>query len=301
MGRADQILREAAATQYNTLTRAEVLAVGGSDRVIANRLASGTWTRTHAGVYRMEPTAETWKLKVLAAVRAGGEGTLASHRAALVLWNLDGLTRAPVEITAPYSNRPIPQKVIVHRTRRPMDGVEVEGIAVTSPERTLLDCASLLPTVVVAKATESAIRKRLTSTEQISAHLAAKGGRGVRGTRKLRWVLAERIAETATGSASESELLYQIRREGLPEPVLQYEVISSEGERFLLDLYWPDRSKAVEVDGLDAHDSADALDSDLKRQNTLMDMGIDLRRFSAREIRRNPERVVGQIRRFLGA
>ncbi len=90
-----------------------------------------------------------------------------------------------------------------------------------------------------------------------------------------------------------------MRLAGVPEPVLQKEFLSRDGERMLPDFYWTDREKAVEVDGVDAHDSAERLDRDLKRQNALMDLGIELRRFSAREVRRNPGRVVDEIRAFL--
>ena len=82
-----------------------------------------------------------------------------------------------------------------------MEAERVQGIPVTTPERTLLDCASILPAIVVAKAVESAIRKRLTTTDRINEVLAAKGGRGVRGTRKLRWIVSQRVADTATGRA----------------------------------------------------------------------------------------------------
>ena len=51
-----------------------------------------------------------------------------------------------------------------------------------------------------------------------------------------------------------------MRKALLPEPELQHEFFSNKGERMLPDFYWPDRGKAVEVDGLDAHDSADRLD-----------------------------------------
>jgi very-short-patch-repair endonuclease len=182
-----------------------------------------------------------------------------------------------------------------------MDHVLVDGLRVTTPERTLLDCCSVLPALIVAKALESAIRKRLTTEERIYATLVEKGGRGVKGSKKLRWILAERISDTTTASGSESELLYHMRMALLPLPILEQEFFSADGQRMVPDFYWPNRHKAVEVDGLDAHDSADKLDRDLKRQNALMDLGIELRRFSAREVRRNPQGVVGQIRQFLQA
>jgi len=89
-----------------------------------------------------------------------------------------------------------------------------------------------------------------------------------------------------------------MQRARLPRPELGFELFP-DGERRVPDFIWPDVGKAVEVDGIDAHASADKLDDDLSRQNALMDLGYEIRRFSARQIRRNPEEVVEQIRRFL--
>jgi very-short-patch-repair endonuclease len=244
---------------------------------------------------------QQWVECLRAAVLAGGPGSLVSHRAALVLWRLDGLSSAPVEMTVPYSNRPIPSGVIVHRTRRPMDRVVVEGLPVVSVERTLLDVASMLSPIVLGKAVESSIRLRLTNVDSILEEIALKGGRGVRGTKRLKQVMADRHQDTATDSGAESELIFHLRRRGVPEPEIQVPLQSPSGRRIRPDFLWPTLGKAVEVDGLDAHSSADALDSDLARQNILLEMGIELRRFSARQVRRNPGQVVEEIRRFLAS
>ncbi|MGD2061195.1 MAG: DUF559 domain-containing protein, partial [Acidimicrobiia bacterium] len=152
--------------------------------------------------------------------------------------------------------------------------------------------------ILIGKALDSAIRRNLTTVDRVYDLLVAKGGRGVKGTRALRWVVQERIHDTATGSGSEFELLYHMQLAFLPRPELQYPLFPESGRR-VPDFYWPERGKAVEVDGVDAHASAEHLDDDLKRQNELLNLGIELRRFSAREIRRNPDRVVAQIRQFL--
>lgn len=301
MGRDQNDLVGIAAGQRYLVTRREALDTGMSMTAIRRKLATGELVRRQAGVYQVDSRPQEWRDRLMSALLAAGPASLVSHRAALVLWELDGISSAPLEVTAPYSNRPIPNGVVVHRTRRSMDHVLVDGLRVTTPERTLLDCCSVLPALIVAKALESAIRKRLTTEERIYATLVEKGGRGVKGSKKLRWILAERISDTTTASGSESELLYHMRMALLPLPILEQEFFSADGQRMVPDFYWPNRHKAVEVDGLDAHDSADKLDRDLKRQNALMDLGIELRRFSAREVRRNPQGVVGQIRQFLQA
>lgn len=116
----------------------------------------------------------------------------------------------------------------------------------------------------------------------------------------MREVLKDRFHDTATDSGAEFELLYHMQRGGLPRPELGFELHTESGRR-VPDFIWPDRGKAVEVDGVDAHNSADRLDDDLIRQNDLMNMGLEIRRFSARRIRRHPQAVVDQIRQFLEA
>ncbi len=197
-----------------------------------------------------------------------------------------------------FGNLAIPHSVIVHRTRRERERRLVREIPVTTVERTLLDCSAQLSSLVIGKALDSAIRKKLTTVDAVYDLLVEKGGRGVRGTKRLRWVIQERLHDTATGSGSEFELLYHMRMAFLPRPEVQYSLFPANGRR-VPDFYWPEKKKAVEVDGVDAHSSADKLDDDLKRQNELMDLGIELRRFSAREVRRNPKGVVTQIRQFL--
>lgn len=299
MGSENDVLFGIAKEQRYLLTRQEILSRGETEGALRWKLQTGLWQKRQAGVYQVDWRPQEWRDQLMAALLAAGPESLASHRAAMVLWDLDGIWSAPAEITAPYSNRPIPKGVVVHRTRRPMKHALIDGMRVTTPERTLLDCCSVLPTLVMTKALESAIRKRLVTEESIYATLVGEGGRGVKGTKKLRFVLAERISDISTDSGSETELLYHMRAAFLPRPVLGQEFFAADGQRMVPDFYWPHRHKAVEVDGLDAHDSADKLDHDLKRQNALMDLGIELRRFSAREVRRNPQLVVAQIRQFL--
>jgi very-short-patch-repair endonuclease len=115
----------------------------------------------------------------------------------------------------------------------------------------------------------------------------------------FRGILNSRASDTATGSGSETEALYRLRRAGVTEPLLQHRFVALDGDPIHPDFYWPTLNKAVEIDGIDAHDSADKLDHDLQRQNKLMDLGVELRRFSARQVRRDPSGFVADVRRFL--
>ncbi len=283
--------------QGYVITRDQALQSDGASTV-RWKVDTGLWVRRQRGVYQVDRRPQTLLEKVWAAVLAGGPGSLASHRTALLIWRLDGLSTAPVEVTVPYSNRPVPSGVIVHRTRRVQDEDEVSGLPVTSVPRTLLDCAGLLPEIVVTKAVDSAIRQGLTSLAELYYFTNLRGGRGVRGTKRLRWVATAYESDSAPGSPAESEAFFHIRNSSLPLPVLQQEFLTRNGRR-VPDFFWQELNKAVEIDGLGTHSSADALDDDLSRQNDLLELGIELRRFSARQVRRDPTRFIEDLRRYL--
>jgi hypothetical protein len=299
MGERENAVVRLAAQQRFLVARGQIVDAGFSGALIQKRVAEGRWLRREHGVYQIDMRPQKWIDRVVAAILAAGPEALASHRTAMKLWDLDGLSRVPVELTVPFGHLPVPEDVIVHRTRRVRDVDVVDGIAVTSPPRTLLDCAAVVPASVLVKALDSAIRLKITTVEEMAHFVAERGGRGVKGTRKLSDVVSDYTSDTSTSSPAESLALFYLRRGGIPEPVSQYEFITRSGPR-RPDFYWPMAKKAVEVDGLETHSSAAALDDDLERQNDLLDLGIELRRFSARQVRRNPERFVTDVRKFLG-
>lgn len=296
MGDVDKRLRTRA-----VVSRAMVLAAGGSDDLISARVRRGWWTALHAGVYRIGPPTNSWMERLEAGLLACGEGAVVSHRAAWRLWDLDGLSTRLVEVTVPYTNAPVPEGVLRHRTRRRIEAAYRHGLAVTPIERTLLDVAPLVPVVVLAKGVDSAIRQEVTSHADIARTLAEKGGRGVRGTGKLLSVIDWSERSGPTGSPAEVELLTGMRRNGIPEPTPQWEVAATSGQTYRVDFGWPDLLKGVEVDGYDAHAGRENLERDLKRQNALLDAGVQLRRFTAQAIRNDLDGVLSAIARFLAS
>ena len=297
----DHAVSSAAADNRNLITRAVILGDGFSDEHVDVRLQRGSWQRAHAGVYLLGAASLDWRGRLLAAALAAGDGSAAAYRAGIVAWGLDGLRSAPIELTVPYTHGPVPEGVIVHRSRRPIESVMVDGVPVTPIERTLVDAASCLPWLVVEKAMESAVRRQLTTPARIEQFLAEECGRGVRGTRKLKRIMADRPAGGPAGSGGEVELLHVVRRMGVEPPVRQFVIALPDGSRAIIDMAWPRRRKLVELDGLDTHGSADALDNDLERQNTLLDLGWELRRWSGRAVRRRPHEVAARIVAFLAA
>jgi len=298
---ADTQIMQWAQKNYSLIDRKTAFELGATHRSILTRVDRGQWCPIHPGVYFIGAGPLSWNAQLRAATLAAGPHAVASHRAAAVLWELDGFHKAPIEITVPMGKGPTPEGTIVHRTRRPIEPVYVDAIPVTPVERTILDNAWSMPPSIVEQQYESGLRKRLTTPARVADCVVEQGGFGVRGAKKITRILDARRPGRPTGSPAETFLLTHLRRAGIEEPARQYAVVLSDQTVAVLDFAWPCLCKGVEIDGLDAHGSAQALEYDLVRQNLLFEANWELRRYAARSVRRHPEHVVDSIARFLAA
>jgi very-short-patch-repair endonuclease len=269
--------------------------------MIGTRVGQGYWNQIHAGVYHIGVTPLPWKARLRAATLAAGPQALVSHRTAAQLWGLEGIDFAPIELTVPVGHMPEPEGIILHRTRRRMESTLVDGIPVTPVERAILDSAWFVPTPTIELMYDSGIRKNLTTPKRMADHLAEFAKKGVKGRSKVYAVLDGRRSGRPLGSPAETLVLRQMRLHGIEEPERQYILVLPDGTIAVLDFAWSRRVKAVEIDGLAAHATARQLEDDLTRQNLILEVGWQLRRFAARTIKKHPELVVAEIARFLAA
>jgi len=123
--------------------------------------------------------------------------------------------------------------LVVHESRRlgETEIDSVDGIPVTRPERTILDLASCFPRAnFLELVVQAARRKRLVTYESTRAHFEQHARRGLTGVRALREVLERWDPENrATESEMETLLLQALRKHGLPEPRVQYEIRKPSG------------------------------------------------------------------------
>lgn len=293
-------VREVAGQQHGLVHRPGLLEMGATDHYIKTELGRGRWSEMHPGVYYLNVTPITWRTEVLAAVFAAGRRALASHRTAATLMGMDGVSTRMIEVCVAHSDRPVPAGATLHRSRRQLPGVMFDAIPVTEPGRTLLDLASLLPDPVLEKTLSSAVRLKLVTLEEVDQTIGVHGGRGVKGTRRLRRVLRT-VDGDITGSPSEVDANQLVRDAPIPQPVLQLRIPLQNGENAYPDFSWPDRMRIVEIDGLGAHWTEEQLQHDLARQNQLMALGWEIRRFTARQLRRDPQGVLNEIVSFVNA
>lgn len=282
------------------VSRGKAMELGATGHIVRRRLQLGRWTELQPGVYYLNVTPATWRTDVLASVLNTGLDAVASHRSAAIIHGLEGIYGRTVDVTVPYDNRPEPPGAVLHRTRRPTDAVTMDAIPVTDVARTVLDLAAMMPDRVLERVLASALRKKLITVDDMDSKIAGRGGRGVGGTRRARRVLKV-VAADVSGSIAEVDMSRLIRSAAVPPPVPQLKIPLRDGANAYPDFAWADRKRIVEVDGLESHSNQRQLAHDLHRQNQLLELGWEMRRWPAQVVMREPQRVVEELARFVNA
>jgi len=152
--------------------------------------------------------------------------------------------------------------IAAHRAALPGDDVvELDGLRVTAPARTILDLAAELELDQVVAVADAALRcGAVTSAEFITRQRAATGRRGVRTAR-----LATTLMDPRAASAPESIIRVRIVRSGLPAPVPQLVVLDGSGQLVAtVDLGYDDARIGIEYEGRQ-HAAAEQFDRDIAR------------------------------------
>jgi hypothetical protein len=166
------------------------------------------------------------------------------------------------------------------------------GIPVTTPARTLLDLAAVVPPRALRRAVRQAHSLRLVSHRELTELLARSGRRP--GTRALRAILADGSAPTR--SELEDVVLDLILRGGLAMPDVNVPMIL-DGRRVIPDFRWPDRHLVVEADGAAWHDDPLARADDAERQALLEAHGERVLRVTWAQALGQPAQTLARIAR----
>ena len=288
----------AAAGQHWAFSRRQAVAAGASGSACHRRIAAGLWVASrHAGVYRLAGHPETWQQRLVSALLAAPAGAVASHRSAAVLLGLREGT--PIELTVVAGTHSI-GGARLHRGPLPStDRIVVVGVPCTRVERTLVDLAGVVEAEPLEQALEAALRLGLTTDERVRRRLDELAAPGRAGVRTLRRVLGRRARGRAAGSELEVRVIQLLRAAGLDDPVRQFEVVVG-ASRYFVDLAYPNRRLAIELDGLGAHTGVN-FQGDRARQNALVLAGWTVLRFTWADVAERHDEVVAAIARAMAA
>ena len=147
-----------------------------------------------------------------------------------------------------------------------LDVVHVDGVPVTSVERTVLDLARFLQPHMGLAVMDSFAHAGRLDLDVLGVRVETwRGQRGVAQARRL-----VTLCEPDTESFGESWLRLRVVDAGFPRPTPQIWIVDSDGVGlYRLDLGWPELRIAVEYDGLEFHDSPAQRRRDIARRKDL--------------------------------
>ena len=226
-----------------------------------------------------------------------GRGVLSGYSAAELLDASCAPFGAPAEITvAEHVLRSRPAVVVRHGSLRPDEVTTVDRVRVTTPLRTAFDLGRLLPFDEAVVAVD-ALARRWVFPPALLLDVAERVP-GLRGVDRLRNVLPS--TDARSGSPPETRLRLVLARAGLPPPAVQHPVLDDVRCRAIwLDLAYPEHRLGVEYDGGD-HLRPDRVLDDIERHTRLAAAGWRVLRYTSRDIRTDPERIVREVAAALG-
>lgn len=299
MSDARRALAALARRQYGVFARRQALDLGLSRHQIDHGVHAGRFERLGGAVYRTAGSPRSWYQDVAAAVLAAGPHALASHRSAAYLWDLDGSRAGIVDITVPRHQRP--RRRVGVRVHESTDlalaaPTSRARLPVTGLVRTLIDLAGVVPRERLGQAVDDAIRRHLTDWNEIAAVRARHARRGRNGTGKMRELLEERYGSTIPDSHFGRLVADLLVDAGLPEPEVEYDIHAADG-RWLarVDLAFPSRSVAVELDSAKYHLNEQAFEADPVRQNRVELEGWTVLRYTWKAYSRRPEVICAEV------
>lgn len=264
------------ARRQHGLVTTQQFELHASRQLLRTLVKRGVLIRARRSVYKITGAPETWEQAMLAALLAGPNGTIASHRAAGRLWNMRYCDGAQVEVTVPVTasvrigEARIHQSVVPEWQRTTRNGIDV----MTVP-RTIISLSSVLNVSRLGKVVDQCIYDRLVSARQVYDTLLEIGTRGRGKSSLLRPLLEDRLGMGLVQSELETRTAKALLAAGVTDFETQHAVyVPGRAEPFHIDFAWPERRVGLEPQGFAFHDGRrSTFDSDRVRLNALTALG----------------------------
>ena len=265
---------------------------------IDGRLGRGLLHEYFRGIYVFGARRISRKGRWIAAVLAGGEGTLLSHRSAARLWRLLPLADEYVHVIAPPGRILRRRGIVSHESVVAGDEwAVIDGIPVTSAFRTIFDLAAVAQKREVERAWHEAEVRQL--TDRVSLPMLLERYPGRRGTRVLRELLGSDEPVGISRNEFEEAFLALVDANGLSRPRMNAD-LSLRGRFIEVDALWGEQRLAVELDSRGVHGTKKRFESDRQRDRILVAEGYRTMRVTWLQLRDEPEAIAADLRLALG-
>ena len=236
----------------------------------------------------VHPLVEPWAAETAALLYAGDNAVL-SHETAAAVWGWP----SPSFVVITLIGRKVESQPQLRQHR--VKAVDIRdlrihhGFPVTSPARTLIDCAT--GPGIDRLLNEARALKLVTDSEIQRAMERCPGRKGVKALRAL---LEAEKESGFTRSEAERVLKRIVRESGIERPIFNTYVKGVE-----VDAYWPAHNLVIEVDGYQTHGHYQAFQRDRAKANRLVSAGFVVLRFTWHQLTQRPMQVVAEIVRTL--
>jgi hypothetical protein len=259
--------------QLGSFSRVQAHDAGLSDLQLRGRVQSGLLEQIGPNAFRVAGAPPGPRPDLQAVLLDIGEPCWASGPTAAALHGLDGFSlRRPLHVTVPRARNVRRIGVVVHTTADlpVIDREVIDGLAVTSPTRTLIDLARHEPADRLTAAVDSALRDGRTSEDHLHRRIGQLRSRGRYGIPSLLAVLEGREVTRGGHSWLEREFLRLVATGGLPRPATQA-VLTKAGDRLVrVDCCFPGTPVVVELLGYRWHRTKAQMARDAERLNALV-------------------------------
>jgi hypothetical protein len=294
-------LADLAGRQHDLLSMAQLRYAGVGESTARRRVACDRLFRVRRGVFSTHPPPFDTRQLWMAAVLAGGAGTLLSDWPSAELQQIAPPDHPPspaIHITVPgYGGRTKSNGLVVHR-RGPIDPRDrrtVDGIPVASADLTLIHLAGQVSETeleqILVAADSLGILKRRRLAELIAAN------QKFAGRARLRALLA--LPPARVRSDKELYLIPLYRNAGLPRPAFNHAVaVPGRAKPLIVDLAWPEIRLAFELDTQRFHGDWERAEEDRERDQLLGLADWQCHRFHRRQLEERPQQAEERARRL---
>ena len=274
-------------------TSAQAAAAGISD----SALRRGPWRHVFRNVWIHEAQADDRPTRLAAVRLVLGKHAFVCGLTAAWLYGVDAddPRRQLVWVGCPTGSRLRTREGCYTRevTIKAADLDLAGGVLLTTPVRTIYDCARWLSPAEGLVVAEALIHDGLLTVEELSQY--RNSHRGIRNVTRLDDLL--RMLEPLSESPMETRLRYLLVAAGLPRPIAQHVLRDSSGAFVArLDLAYLGSRLAIEYDGAQHWEQRRADD---RRRDAIRALGWRVIVVSASDYFGAPERVVNQVRTAL--
>jgi len=215
---------------------------------------------------------------------------------------MEPLVKAPPTVTVPHRGTDVFPGLRVHQATDllPEHVLEIRGLRVTTPARTIVDLAKIVQERRLEKIVDNALAGGIVDFDELVMLYLALTRQGKKGMPAVGRILRNRVdGELVPITVIEAKLFDLLIDIGIPAPRREFHAPWLDPIRGRVDFAYVDEGVLIEADSRRWHGLFDAFESDRRRDITAQLAGWIVLRFTWKMLTEEPEFVIASVRSAL--